>query len=446
MVHVVFRHGARTPVYTNQEALGGAEWSLCSTKQRDERTIDVDAASSAVRIGDRAVAPCAVRLHHLLDASRPAPAPPPEIAGQFKNVLHGGCRSGQLTDLGCEQAYTLGTRLRKRYAGRLPGLADTWDERTMRARSTCVPRCVLSAQFLLAGLLPAQRAPVPLGVLDFGHEDLFPNSKGSDELRAILHAGREAWVAEPTDPDARVCGALLSEHIPASARRALDVDAHNFVRVRDVLVALAAHGMELPYGLGRVDDLLDRIERLATAQIVHMMHGGNAGGPEALAARASEVHRHSLGQFLSGVLAEFDARARGEATPALRLCAAHDTTVLPLLLLLGVYGDGPAEWPPFCASLAFELHALGGGSGGGTPGAAARGGEAYGVRVVYNDEDITARVPGCAAAAGAPGAPCPLGAFRQAVAHGLPRRDEEEGHTGPEHKGPALIAGGMSQF
>ena len=45
------------------------------------------------------------------------------------------------------------------------------------------------------------------------------------------------------------------------------------------------------------------------------------------------------------------ADSAGAAAP-LRLVSGHDTTLMPLLLALGVYDE---RWPPFCATLCVEL-------------------------------------------------------------------------------------------
>lgn len=209
--------------------------------------------------------------------------------------------------------------------------------------------------------------------------------------------------------------------------------------MRDVLVALDVHALPLPHGLGD-GGVLERVDALATEQIVRMMRGG--GGPGGTGADLShEAHRHSLGVFVSQLLAQMDERVRGENTTALRLYSAHDTTLLPLLMILGAFEPPHNRWPGFCSCLALELHDL-------VPGAARpvgekrRGEEEFGVRVMYNFEDITARVPGCPRFG-----PCPLPAFREAVRLSLLGAD---GHTVHDPHGgsrdPMLVGGGMSQF
>lgn len=209
-------------------------------------------------------------------------------------------------------------------------------------------------------------------------------------------------------------------------------------RLRDVLVALSTHGLPLPHGL-EADGLPDRIGALATEQIIRMMRGGGGEGgtgPD----HSHEAHRHSLGIFMAQVLAEMAASVRGQSDVSLRLFSAHDTTLLPLLMILGAFEPPHDLWPGFSSCIALELHDL-------AP-AARRGSvlprqeSEFGVRVLFNFEDITQRVPGCPESG-----PCPLPAFRKAVSHSLPGAD---GDTGADPHGgshdPVLVGGGMSQF
>jgi hypothetical protein len=440
MVQVLFRHGARTPVYTNVPGLAEVAWPPCSHG-------NAEPFSLAVAPGVDGAPPSAVRLHHLADSSRPAPAPPADIMSQWRTRLGGGCRGGQLTDLGASQALALGARLRARYADRLPGLGARWDCATMSARSTCVPRCVASAQFVLAGLFPpparaergrpadarAAAEPVPLAIGDFDTETLFPNGRLSERLRALLAQGRAAWERSPPGA-ALALRAELDALVPADAFAAYGFAAHNYVRARDVLVALRAHGLPLPYGLD-AGALVERVDALATEQIVTMMR---AGGAAAGGASEAEVHRHSLGIVMAELLAQMAARARGESAHCLRLYSAHDTTVLPLLMVLGAFEPKHRSWPDFASSVALELYDLRPAEAG--PRTEAR----VGVRVVYasggREEDITARVPGCPRAG-----PCPLEAFREAVRHNLPGADGDVGadpHGGA--RDPVLVGSGMS--
>lgn len=241
-VHAIFRHGARTPVYTQIPGLSDVQWPPCSVGGAEAFALELPASEPGLRIGGASVAPCAVRLHHLSDESLPAPSAPAEILSQWSSALGGGCRGGQLTDLGCAQAHELGTRLREAYAGRLVG--DAWDPSAMTARSTCVPRCVASAQFALRGLFPEQRQPVPVAVGEFGEETLFPNGRLSERLAHILAAGRESWQRAPSAEAVRTREQLAAT-MPSDVFDAYGMDKFNYVRCAHGAPALRARAARL---------------------------------------------------------------------------------------------------------------------------------------------------------------------------------------------------------
>ena len=80
--------------------------------------------------------------------------------------------------------------------------------------------------------------------------------------------------------------------------------------------------------------------------------------------------------------------ARSHSTAAvattLSLVSAHDTTLIPILIALGVFESG--VWPDYASSIIFELYARGEDGRSGLDGQ---------VRVLYNDQVITDKIPGC---------------------------------------------------
>jgi hypothetical protein len=63
------------------------------------------------------------------------------------------------------------------------------------------------------------------------------------------------------------------------------------------------------------------------------------------------------GPMLAEILAYLDSKSG----PKLALLSAHDTSVMPLLICLGIFDN---KWPRFAADLAFELYEVGYGLGG----------------------------------------------------------------------------------
>ncbi|KAJ1627890.1 histidine phosphatase superfamily [Pavlovales sp. CCMP2436] len=436
-VSFVFRHGARTPVYTTMPGLEMVTWPECHTGRAPNFSYDIP-SEPALELDGKPVRPCAVQPHHLSDVSRPPPEAPDEIMEQWSTMLN-GARAGQLTDLGCAQAYRLGTELRKFYGAHF--LGDRFDPACMTLVSTSTPRCVQSAQFVLAGLFDSV-VTVPIGLAEQAEETLYPNGKLSERLGHILQVGRQSWQSSPP-PHALQTRAAIREKVSDEAFSASGMDKLNFVRLRDVLVALKAHGLPLLPGLD--EELLARVDALATEQIVHMMQGGRGKAGAAEPGGEYEAHRHSMGIFMGQVLDQMEACAAGESAGRLQLFSAHDTTVLPLLMILGVFEPPNQHWPDFASSLAFELHDC-------SPAGAKADGqgrsEQFGIIVRYNLEDITARIPGCPAHA-----PCSLAAFRQAICHSLPGADGDTAADKQDPTRPVLLGtkgmgngGGGTQF
>lgn len=126
-----------------------------------------------------------------------------------------------------------------------------------------------------------------------------------------------------------------------------------------------------------------------------------------------EVLRLGSGVLLGMVCDVMDAAAAGhdaDSAAKLHLYSGHDTTLMPLLAVLGA----PCEdWPPYLSNIIFELYEeqQGQGQGQARAGSGAGGRPAppqHYVRVYYNTEELA--IPGAA-----PGQPCPLPTFKQAV-------------------------------
>jgi hypothetical protein len=123
------------------------------------------------------------------------------------------------------------------------------------------------------------------------------------------------------------------------------------------------------------------------------------------AAHSEEATRIGLGSLFAELLVRFDAMTGKQVEtsyfPA-RLCvyATHDTTIIILLIALGVFKK---HWPPYVANISFELYR------GDQPGT-------FDVKVLYNGHPV---VLPCASG----NVLCPLEDFRRFVSHFLPASD-----------------------
>mmetsp|Transcript_3686 Transcript_3686/g.14485 ORF Transcript_3686/g.14485 Transcript_3686/m.14485 type:complete len:437 (-) Transcript_3686:71-1381(-) len=320
--HVVFRHGARTPVFLCP-GLEDLEWKCCHKinyppGQGFDSSPLVDGVTfKQLHVVEHDGSP---RPHSHVDAS------------QISSMLPGGeCRMGQLTDVGARQAADLGRELRARYLSLLDPAGST-----VEARSTNVARCVATLSAVLGSLLPSAKGAILVKTKKNAEEDLTPNVTLCPRVGQLMHMGRDKWQASPGGIAEELIKAL-KEKTTAEQADKLGFRSNNFVRYRDWVVALLAHEMPLPWKLSELE--IDTLDALGAQQVATLM--GHDTDDEIAAARTS------LGHFIGEMLQEMSKNKR-----KLFLVSAHDTTVLPLLIALEIF-DG--LWPPFCSYISVEL-------------------------------------------------------------------------------------------
>ena len=218
-VSVVFRHGARTPVF-DTPGLHDVGWDVCTKGLY---------ASSLPR----------VQVRHADGSARP-----PLSRGVAEQVARrlpprGGCHAGQLSDLGVAQAVALGERLRRLYGAHVP-LGDpatrTGANGVLAVRSTNVPRCVASAQGVLRGLFGGRAGPssfstsssssdgqegtagFPVSTLPTAEEYATPNGKACPRVGDFFRAAGKDWQSALT-PEAASALKVGSHNILAKIIR-----------------------------------------------------------------------------------------------------------------------------------------------------------------------------------------------------------------------------------
>ncbi len=374
--------------------------------------------------------------------------------------------------MGQLQSRELGAALRARYGALLPAQARTaaGAAPALAVRSSNVQRTVATARGVLTGLFledaasataaePATHAAASadagiIRVADDSDEWLFPNFEACARLRWLWRQrSARGGAASGADDDAwrRPFERQLAALAAALAGRADDVAAlkqpWGVVELMDGATARAAHGLPPLGGTltpAHVDDLRD----MAAAIVGGVFTGG---GSAAAARDREEGLRLSVGRLLADVASGLDAASSRRAPLRLALYAAHDTTVMPLVLAMRAmhpHGDGkarppaPLSWPPYASHVSFELWgppeseaAVGVASGtapsagGGAEPAAATSSDAaraHYVRVLYNFEPLP-----LACAHGAAHHACKLADFRAAVAPFLPADFGEECAAAP---------------
>lgn len=350
LVQVVFRHGARTPLKSIPDVME-AQWVPTLLEP-----------------------PAHTHINYKVTDLDGGPRPPALVEESYrKNTLTGGTYPGQLTTVGMQQLYELGKRLRRRYIEESPFLSSTFSPTEVYVRSTNIVRTIESAKCLVAGLFQQkQKEIVPILTTDAESEILYPNYHGCKLLKSL---GSHRWAESATLPD--IAADLQS------IQNALGIAAHqriDFILIRDDMVARETHGLPCPSVL---DTWRNTVEQRAVDMICHVYEPSKR-----------ENLQLCVGRLLHTLLTNIDEKVQGtssEPNRKLFLYSAHDTTLIPCLMALGVFD---MRWPPYAADMTLELHQQ------------QQTNKSF-VKVSYVGEDLL--IPGCS------GVYCPLEEFKQVL-------------------------------
>ncbi|KAM7380430.1 hypothetical protein PAMP_003725 [Pampus punctatissimus] len=168
-----------------------------------------------------------------------------------------------------------------------------------------------------------------------------------------------------------------------SIQNALGIAAHqhvDFILIRDDMVARETHGLPCPPVL---DTWRDTVEQRAVDMMFHIYEPSKR-----------ENLQLCVGPLLHTLLFNIDEKLQGtssEPNRKLFLYSAHDTTLIPCLMALGIFD---MKWPPYAADITLELHQH------------RQTNESF-IKVSYLGQDHL--LPGCS------GVYCPLQEFKQAL-------------------------------
>ncbi|XP_054471466.1 lysophosphatidic acid phosphatase type 6 isoform X2 [Anoplopoma fimbria] len=350
LVQVLFRHGARTPLKSIPDVME-VEWAATLLEPPAHTHINYEVKN--------------------LDGG---PRPPAPVEDSYrKNVLNGGTFPGQLTTIGMQQLYELGKKLRRRYIEETHFLSSTFSPAEVYVRSTNIVRTIESAKCLVAGLfLQKQTEIVPILTTASGSEILYPNYHGCKLLKFLVS---HRWAESSTLPDIAADLQSIQNELGIAAHQHID-----FILIRDDMVAREAHGLPCPSGL---DTWRNKVEQRAVEMICHVYENNNRENLQLCVGPLLHSFLTNIEEKLEGTVSEPDRK--------LFLYSAHDTTLIPCLMALGIYD---MRWPPFAADITMELHQH-------------RETNKSFVKVSYIGQDQL--IPGCS------GVYCPLEEFKQAL-------------------------------
>uniref|UniRef100_A0A3P8W040 Acid phosphatase 6, lysophosphatidic n=1 Tax=Cynoglossus semilaevis TaxID=244447 RepID=A0A3P8W040_CYNSE len=350
LVQVLFRHGARTPLKSIPNVME-VQWVPTLLEP-----------------------PAHTHINYVVTDLRGGPRPSsPAEESYRKNVLTGGTFPGQLTTLGMQQLYELGQRLRTKYIEEIPFLNSDFNPAEVYVRSTNIVRTIESAKCLVAGLFQQkQQGVLHIETSEADSEILYPNFYGCNLLKIL---GGHRWAESVTLPD--IAADLQSLH------KELGIPAHqhvDFILIRDDMVAREAHGLPYPSVLNTWKNI---VEKRAVDMICHVYKPSNRLSLQLCVGAVLHTMLTNMEEKVQGTLSEPNRK--------LFLYSAHDTTLIPCLMALGIFD---MRWPPYAADITLELHQH------------RQTKEAF-VKVSYSGQDQ--QIPGCS------GVYCPLQEFKKAI-------------------------------
>ncbi|CAB1351867.1 unnamed protein product, partial [Coregonus sp. 'balchen'] len=292
--------------------------------------------------------PAHTQINYVVKDLEGGPRPSSPVEDSYRaNILTEGTYPGQLTTVGMQQLYEQGERLRKRYIQATAFLNPTFSPTEVYVRSTNIVRTIDSAKCLVAGLFhQSQSDMVPILTTEAESEILYYHG-----CRLLKLLSGHRWAASSTLPD-----------IAADLRSIKSTSGH-----RCPTNGLTSSSPGLLEEHSGAESCGDDLPHLRTQQ---------EGEPAAV---------DNIEDKLQDTTSEPNRK--------LFLYSAHDTTLIPCLMALGIFD---MRWPPYAADITLELHQH------------RQTKEAF-VKVSYIGQDHL--IPGCN------GVYCPLQEFKQALSN-----------------------------
>ncbi|KAI8097301.1 histidine phosphatase superfamily [Halteromyces radiatus] len=333
-LQVVHRHGERTPVRSRLEKIIPSTWNLCDANRAMFATI-LDFNKSQGRSND-GIPASFVPLQRIVEKNG--------MSGNDQVTYPAGaCYYGQLTNLGRKNMTSLGARLREIYIDKLHYLPDYFDEKQVYIRSSDYPRTQESVQQMVAGgLYPdgkrSDDSILQIRIRDPRTENLYSNPNCA-RLRELSKEFRTK-VAELHKDDFKNLTKKLEKYVDD-----VSLVSHPSANgILDTVVSAKVHGFDLPVEFD--DQVLLDLEKI----VVHEWFYSHM--------ESNEVRRLGLGRLMADIRDRMVRRANGtdhkvgEEEYKLSIYSGHDTTIAPILIILGGYDN---RWPPFGSSIIFEL-------------------------------------------------------------------------------------------
>ncbi|PGH26469.1 hypothetical protein AJ80_01782 [Polytolypa hystricis UAMH7299] len=284
----------------------------------------------------------------------------------------GICTLGELTDLGRQSTYALGTRLRRLYVdqlGFMPKIrSDTGD---MYLRATPIPRALESLQQAFWGMYPSNARTADFTTPTIvsrtpAEETLFPNEGNCHRFRQLarMFAQRAADTWNDSE-EMTYLNSVLGKWMPPGSPR-IKVDSRpRLSGIMDTINATFVHGPQTRLPSEFYDPKVrEHCDKIATNEWF-------AGYKE-----SKEYRKLGIGALMGDVVdrmvsaaveggwrpkiddsssssSSSSSREGDDEAVKFALSGCHDTTIAAILTSLGGFENG--KWPSFTSNIAIEL-------------------------------------------------------------------------------------------
>ncbi|KAJ2335783.1 hypothetical protein GGI00_001188 [Coemansia sp. RSA 2681] len=374
-VHLIHRHGERTPAKHLFSDISPRYWNFCAqgnqlhaefAKAVQLHTSDVkkDGSNSQQWYNYMFRAE-----NHRKTSIVPLDNQAAEHSNDKSQFTTATCAFGQLTDVGRQSLTALGAHMRALYVdalGFLPavprsskGNGPTED---FYLRTSSYTRAFESLQHALGGMYPNVPANSPLfriNVRPLDRENIYPDYRCKimgrlhieSAVKSIATFSEEYAALHKEVAQIPSLCKLFEEELE---RRV----AHASLLVWDTVSSMRAHGLPLPKEID--DEFIARVSRMSAVEYLHP----STQYTKLARMQIGPLVRELADNVVSAVEADCGVLAsRQQQQPKMSIYSGHDTTVGPLLAILGdELGGSPLlknsagpMWPPFASSLRIEL-------------------------------------------------------------------------------------------